>query len=271
VPSGNDVELAVHDLGGDGPPLLLAHANGFLASPYAELAALLAPHLHVWAFDFRAHGHSGRPADGSLEWSGFADDVLAVVEALGLERPFGFGHSLGGASLTLAEQRRPGTFRALYLFEPVLIPAGTFPDTGDNPMAAAARRRRASFATRDEAYENYASKPPLSVLTPAALRAYVDEGFEGDVPVSLRCRPEDEAEIFRVGGRNGAFEHLGEVTAPVTVVRGDLVPGPAAFAEQQAAGFANGRLEVLDSMGHFGPLEDPPRVAASVLAALLGG
>lgn len=271
MPSGNDVELAVYDLGGDGPPLLLAHANGFLAAPYAELAALLAGRLHVWAFDFRAHGASDRPAGGSLEWSGFADDVLAVVGALDLDRPFGFGHSLGGAALTLAEQRQPGTFRALYLFEPVLVPAGAFPVSDDNPMAAAARRRRPSFADRAEAYANYSSKPPLSSLTPAALRAYVDEGFEGDGPVALRCRPEDEAEIFRVGGRNGAFEHLGEVATPVTVARGEPVPGPAWFAEQQADGFVNGRLEVLDGLGHFGPLEDPPRVAAAVLASLLGG
>ena len=32
------------------------------------------------------------------------------------------GHSKGGTSLVLAEQRRPGTFRGLVLYEPVLFP-----------------------------------------------------------------------------------------------------------------------------------------------------
>jgi pimeloyl-ACP methyl ester carboxylesterase len=272
IPSSDGVDLAVHDLGGEGPPLLVAHATGFLAAVYRPLADRLVERFHSYALDFRAHGHSSRPAS-DLSWEGMADDVLATVDGLGLERPDAVGHSMGGAALVLAELRRPGTFRALYLYEPVLIPRGTFPASGDdNPMSAAARRRRPVFESRQAAYDNYAAKPPLDVLDPEALRLYVEEGFtEAEGGVALRCRPDDEAEVFAFGAVNGAFERLGELTLPVTVAQGGVVdPGPGMVAPAQAAAIPAGRLVVAEGLGHFGPVQDPGLVARQVVDALLG-
>jgi pimeloyl-ACP methyl ester carboxylesterase len=275
IASSDGVDLAVHDLGGDGPPLLVAHATGFLAAVYRPMAERLAAHVHTWALDFRAHGDSSRPGS-DLSWEGMADDVLATVDGLGLERPFAFGHSMGGAALVLAELRRPGTFRGLYLYEPVLIPRGAFPsapDHGENPMSAAARRRRPVFESRDAAYDNYNAKPPLQVLTPEALRLYVDEGFtETEGGVTLKCRPDDEADVFAFGPVNGAFERLGELTLPVTIAQGGVVdPGPGSLAPAQAQAIPHGRLVVAEGLGHFGPVQGPDLVATQVLAALLGG
>src|SRR6478735_7965152 len=98
VPSTDGVELELHDLGGDGPPLLIAHATGMCAGAYLPMVPLLAPHVHVWALDFRAHGDSTAPDSGDLAWSGMAADVLAVVDALGGGPIAAFGHSMGGAS-----------------------------------------------------------------------------------------------------------------------------------------------------------------------------
>ena len=274
VPSRDGVELAVHDLGGDGPPLLIVHATGLLAQAYTPLAAELAPSFHVWGVDVRAHGGSTRPADGNLEWSGMAADVLAAVDAIGGEQPYGFGHSMGGASVVLAEVARPGTFRSMYLYEPVLFPAGSLPSGPDgNPLASGARKRRPSFASRDEAYANYAAKPPLNEMSPASLRAYVDHGFvdQADGTVTLACRPEDEAETFVGAASAGAFERLGEVRCPAVVSRGSLESmGPASLAPAQAEAFPDGRLVILDGLAHFGPLADERAVAASIVGELLG-
>lgn len=272
IPSGDGTELAIHDLGGDGPPLLVVHATGFLGALYRPLAAALAGRFRIWALDCRAHGDSAKADD--LSWLRMADDVAAAVEALGSERPFGFGHSMGGAALVLAELAAPGTFRALYLYEPVLFPADAYPaaEEGDNPMARAARRRRATFESRDAAYRNYAGKPPLDVLRPDALRLYVDEGFaEIEGGVTLKCTPDDEAATFNGGGVHGAFERLGELRLPVTIARGAVPePGPGPLAAMQAAAIPGGRHVVLEGLGHFGPVQDPPLVARSVLEALLG-
>ncbi|CAN5690649.1 alpha/beta hydrolase [soil metagenome] len=269
--STDGVELAVHDLGGDGPALVLAHATGFHGQMWGPLATALASRFHCWSFDTRGHGDATRPEPPDFDWRGFADDTLAVVDGLGLERPLGFGHSQGGSAFLLAEQARPGTFTGLYLYEPVAWPEA-FP-MDDHPLVVGALRRRDEFTSVDAARRRLGSKPPLADLEPAVLAAYVEHGLT-PAPgggVTLKCRREDEAQTYRMGPRQRAFDHLGEVSCPVTIARGSATQSVSAdLAARQVALLPHGLLEELDGLGHFGPLEDPSRVAASVARALLG-
>ncbi len=276
--TADGVGIATYDLGGDGPDLLLVHATGFCGGVLAPLAAGLVDRFHCWALDLRFHGRSGRPTDGDFAWSGFASDVLATVDGLGLDRPAGFGHSCGGASLLLAEERRPGTFRSLYCFEPVVFPGPPAPaPVYDNPLSTGARRRRETFPSRTDAFLNFSSKPPFGGLDPDAIAAYVDDGFEvvptadgGDGEmVRLRCRRDDEAEVYAHGTTHDAFLGLGTVACPVTLACGAETDsfGPA-FLDADAARLPDATVEVLPGIGHFGPLERPAEVAASVARAL---
>jgi pimeloyl-ACP methyl ester carboxylesterase len=270
VSSTDSVELEVHDLGGDGPDLLMTHGTGLHGLVWEPLARRLQG-FHVWSLDARAHGDSTLPVDRPLEWGGFADDVLAVVDALGLDRPFGVGHSKGSTALLLAEEARPGTFRALYCYEPALapfdVPEGAARPA--NPMAESARRRRASFASRDDAYENFAGKAPFSTLDPDALRAYVDHGLgpQADGSVALKCTPETEAEIYDRGTGHRAFQDLHLIPCPVTIALGDEALIPAAFGRAVADALADATVVTFPELGHFGPLQDPEAVARSVRAA----
>ncbi|MDP8988287.1 MAG: alpha/beta hydrolase [Actinomycetota bacterium] len=270
------VELAVHDLGGVGPPLLLAHPTGFHGRVFEPLAAALADRFRCWSYDARGHGDSGRPTRTDYHWRDFGADVLAVVERLGLERPSAMGHSQGGTALLLAEQARPGTFAGLYLYEPVAFPPDTTaPSMDEHPLVVGALRRRAHFESVAAAHDHLAPKPGLRNLHPAALRAYVEHGF-GPAPgggVTLRCRREDEAQMYRQGRAHDAFSHLAEVSCPVTVARGagDSAHHSPELAERQVALLPAGRLEAFEGLGHLGPLEDPERVADSVRRALLPG
>jgi pimeloyl-ACP methyl ester carboxylesterase len=267
VPSTDGVTVVVHDLSSESDsraPVLLVHATGFHGYVWQPFADHLRHH-HAYAPDLRGHGDATAPRSGDFAWDGFADDVLAIVDSLRFEHLDAVGHSKGGAALLLAEARSPGTFRSLYLYEPVVMPAQWAADTvGSNPLADGALRRRPVFDSRDAAYENFAVKPPFSVLDPAALRAYVDHGFEDepDGTVRLKCAPEHESQVYRMGPQHNAFERLHEVTCPVTVARGGLADfGPAAVAQPVAEALPDGRLEVFEDLGHFGPLEDPAAVA----------
>ena len=141
-----------------------------------------------------------------------------------------------------------------------------------NPLAAGARRRRATFESFDAAYANYASKPPFDALDPEVLRAYVDGGFrtQEDGTVTLKCRPEVEAQVYEMGSQHDAYAHLAEVTCPVTVGFGAEAPfSPATFARPIAERLTEGRLDPHPDLGHFGPLEDPATIAGSVRDALV--
>jgi len=279
IKSTDGVTVAVHDFAAPestGPTVLAAHATGFHGMVWQPLAGVLADRTgaRVVAPDLRGHGATVLPEAVALDWDGFADDVLAVVDALGLQRPVGVGHSKGGAALLRAEARRPGTFAGLWCFEPVVFP----PEFGrarndDNPLAAGALRRRDVFASALEARANYGSKPPMSMFDPRVLDAYVAHGLEPldpddpTGPVRLRCRPEVEAETYRMGAAHNTFEFLGAIACPAVIACGGPEPfGPGNFADQIADAIDQGRLARYDDLGHFGPLTHPDALGADIAA-----
>jgi pimeloyl-ACP methyl ester carboxylesterase len=266
------VGIAYYDFGGTGPDLLLAHATGFCGAVLAPLAARLSSRFHCIGFDERGHGSSDRPEGEDFDWHGFASDLTAVVDHLGLEQPFGFGHSCGGAALVLAEEARPGMFRTLYCYEPIILPNRfpLVPSLDANPLSAGALRRRSTFPSRADALANYSAKAPFDRLDLEVLVAYVDNGFlSGPDGITLRCRRQDEAQIYAQGAVHDAFAHLDRVGCDVTLACGATTDaiGPDYLAVL-AGRLVRGDTVVFDDLGHFGPLENPTEVADSVASAL---
>jgi pimeloyl-ACP methyl ester carboxylesterase len=271
-PSG--LTLAVHDWGGTGAPVLLAHPTGFHGVVWRPVAErLVAARRRVWSFDFRGHGDSDPSPDGRYSWHEFADDAEAVLDHLGLRGDPDLlvaGHSKGAASLLLVAYRDPAAFPRVWAFEPIVFPFehDVEPDP-DNPMASAARRRRAVWPSRDEAFASYSARPPLDALTPDALHAYVDYGFRDrtDGTVELKCHPEHEASVFTMGIANGVYGLLADIDVPVLVACGTETDAiTPTFAERIVERLPRATLEVWEGRGHFGPIEDPERAVASMLA-----
>jgi pimeloyl-ACP methyl ester carboxylesterase len=276
VSSRGGVEVAVHDFGGPDNPLapvvLLAHATGFNGAAWAPMASRLRTRFRCLALDFRGHGRTVTPDGASLAWAAMADDVEAVIGSDRLlgsaDVVHGVGHSMGGAALVLAAARRGVRFESLWLYEPVIVPPDLLPFmTGQNPMAAAARRRRAVFPSYQAAVENFSAKPPMDELHPEALRAYVAGGFSlgDDGAVHLRCRPDTEAAVFEGAGHSAVWDVLPRVVRPTQVVRGrDAGFGPGSFAGALVEALPRATLAERADLGHFGPLEDPLGMADDV-------
>ncbi len=273
VPSSDGVQLAVHDLGGAGPTLLLSHATGFHGWCYEPIAAALADQFHSVAFDYRGHGDTRQP-ETPVDWDRYGDDAEAIARAvvdLGSGEPVAaFGHSMGGACLLMAAHRDPTLFSRLVIFEPIVFPPdGARPEGVPSPMVEAARRRRPTFASFDAAIANYASKPPLNAFTTEALDAYVRHGFsEGpDGQVHLKCPPAIEAATFEIGGRHSTWSILGEIEVPVLVLAGRAEENqpPSVIAEEVADRLPNGRFLRMQALDHFAPMTAPD-VMADVIA-----
>jgi pimeloyl-ACP methyl ester carboxylesterase len=267
------VHIEIHDWGGNGAPTLLAHAVGLHGRVWAPVAErLVRAGRRVWSFDFRGHGSSDRPDDGTYDWNGFTADVLEVTDRFGIgthAELLAAGHSMGGAALLRAEIERPGIFPRIWTFEPIVIPVDE-PVEGpvDNPLSAAARRRRDVWDSPDEALASYGSKPPFDAFTDEALRAYVDGGLRArpDGRYELTCRRDDEAAMYMTGPSSGIYPRLAEVHCPVRVVRGALdASPPARFGERIVERLEHAELVDVPSLGHFGPFEDPDAMVASML------
>ncbi|MBV9661057.1 MAG: alpha/beta hydrolase [Acidimicrobiales bacterium] len=275
IKGAEGVEIASHHLGGDGPPVMLVHATGFHGRSWEPLATHLDPAFSVWALDQRGHGASGKSPDGRYDWDCFVEDLLAVIDGLGLDGWRGLGHSLGGAVLLMAEARRGGTFSSLCCYEPVVMPpdwAALVADgAGRVSLAELARKRRPSFPSRQAALDNYRSKPPFGTFQPDVLDAYVEYGFvdEPDGSVTLACRREDEASVFEGALSSGAWGRLRHVRCPVAVLGGADLSNPVSrAAEQVARQLPQAGYRRFEELDHFGPMVDPAQVAGAAALAL---
>lgn len=266
--------LAVHELGGAGPTALYAHATGFHAHCWSPVTAQL-PGLHNVGYDARGHGDTpigtDWPSPDSLDWSVYGNDAELVAHSLSVDgQVLGVGHSMGGAALLMAALAAPEAFCGLVLYEPIVMEvdvAATLSAPRENYLATGARRRRGTFESFEAAIATYGSKPPLNVLTPEAMEAYVRYGFKAgeDGQVHLKCTPEHEARTYEGAPRHDMWRHLGEVTVPVWVLCGRPEPNqPSARAAALAAEIPGARYIELDHLGHFGPMQAPDDVAALV-------
>jgi pimeloyl-ACP methyl ester carboxylesterase len=263
VPGRAGITIRALDWGGNGPPVVLLHPNGFCGGLYEPIAHLIATAARPIALDLRGHGGSTAPdRPAAYRFENLAIDVLEVLDHLDLPAVSGVGGSLGGAVAILVHRLDPRRWTRLLLAEPVAFPTDAFPHQ-ENPMAAAARRRRATFATRVEMTGSYRSKEPLCQLAPEALDAYVRWGTTVDASgVHLACRPEIEATIFEIsaaeGGAADAWDHLPNLSCPTTIVAGEHTFLPDIFAAQAERAGA-GLITVPG--GHFVLHEDTVRGA----------
>jgi pimeloyl-ACP methyl ester carboxylesterase len=263
VESNDGSQIAGYELGGSGEAVLIAHATGLCGAMYQLLADHLTDRFRVIALDFRGHGDSSGAPDIDYGWDRMAEDVAAVVEHVGHGPIHGFGHSMGGAALLLAERNLPSTFASMFLFEPIIFPDDVSKE-GQNVMGIAARRRRAEFDSRADVLYRYAGRPPFDRVCAGFLAGYVDNGFaeQPDGRVRLKCLPEVEAQIFE-NGRQIELSAVQHLTTPIAVAVGHDEPGPnpSRLGPPLADALANGALVRYDHIGHFGPLQDPWTIA----------
>lgn len=267
----NGVRIRIHHLGGVGAPLLCVHATGFHGRVWEPFVPRLRERFSVSSLDQRGHGDSDKPGSG-YEWQKFGDDVLAVIDHLGLTQPVGIGHSAGATALIFAETSRPGTFSRLVLMDPTLMPPelrAAVP-AGLNPMSEQARRRRAVWESAEELIDRLRDGTPLSSWRDDFLRAYVSYGtfLREDGKVELKCPPEIEAQIYATASAHDGWERLADVKTPTLLLTGESSPMWSADRSALAASqLATGRNSVVRG-GHFFPMENPDEVLDEILPFL---
>lgn len=109
------VQVEVLDWGGSGRPLIFLAGFGGTAHTFEGFAEKFTGSYHVYAITRRGFGISSRPQPTMSNYSPerLAADVLAVIKALRIERPFLAGHSLAGQELSEIGTHYPNQIRGL--------------------------------------------------------------------------------------------------------------------------------------------------------------
>lgn len=80
----------------EGQALILSPGLGGSGSYWTPNLAALSREYRVLVYDHRGTGRSGPPTEGDVSVASMAADVRALMDELGLERPYFLGHALGG-------------------------------------------------------------------------------------------------------------------------------------------------------------------------------
>lgn len=262
----------VIDMGGQGPELCFAHANGYPPGSYRELFERLRPHFTISALEHRPLW-AGRAPPQRLSWRIFAQDMLSVLRDRYTRPVWVVGHSMGAVTAAIAARESPERFAGLVLLDPVFLPERLVIITRilserrrrKMPMVRRALGRPEHFANLDEAFDFYRAKRAFRRFSDEALRHYVEasKSPEPDGRVRLRYSPEWEAAIYTSPPRVRGM--LRSLDVPTIGLRGhdsDVLSRElfARWAHWQPTATL---LEVPG--GHLFPLEHPQETAAVIL------
>lgn len=275
----------IHDFGGDGPLMHLAHANGFPPGTYRLLAERLTERYHVIGLPARPLWSGSPPApirsqDLPRTWQPLADDLVAGLEQMGQRGIVGVGHSLGGVLTLLAAIGRPELFRAVVLIDPVVLPPARLRALRGLrllhlerrlPLVQAALRRRRTWPSREACYGHLAAKPFFAAWPAESLRAYVEAGTcpRPDGQVELAYPPEWEAHIFATTPAD-VWRAVPRLRTPSLWIRGERSPTFCAECLERVARLLPQActLTITDS-DHMVPVERPSETAAAIAEFLL--
>lgn len=234
--------FACRELGPRGgvPLVMLNHWGAGLDDIDPRLAAGLARTRHVVAIDYRGIGASGGSAP--LTVAAMAQDVIALLGALGHARVDLFGFSLGGFVAQDVVLRAPGLVRKLIL-------AGTGPAGGRGIERVGAASwplmLKGLLTLRDP--RTYLFFPPTAAGRQAA-RAFLDS-----VGRRLAATPRAfmrQRRAIEAWGRQ-APQALEDLRLPVLIVNGDddrMVP--TKLSHELARRIAGARLVIYPGAGH---------------------
>src|SRR5438094_9163294 len=116
----NGITIHYHRTGGGNKPsILLLHGVTDSGLCWSRVAHDLEGSYDVVMTDARGHGRSGGIATG-FSTTILADDAAAAIRALGLEKPYLFGHSMGARTAATVAANYPDLVRAIVLEDPPL-------------------------------------------------------------------------------------------------------------------------------------------------------
>ena len=243
--------------------LLAIHGitSSHLAWPF--LVARL-PGVRVIAPDLRGRGAS-RDVEGPAGMAAHADDVAAVLDALGVERVPVVGHSMGGFVAVVLADRHPSRVSRLLLVDgglPLDVPEGVDPERLVQLILGPTADRLSRRWSGVEAYTDgfWRSHPAFAEDWSDELEAYIayDLVAEGDAfraATSYQTTVDDTIDLNLGSTLQGALSRLRVPTTLVTVPRGlqNETPGlyPPVHLDTLLARYPQVEHVALDDLNHY--------------------
>jgi pimeloyl-ACP methyl ester carboxylesterase len=240
------------------PAVIFLHAIGDSWHIFGPLLSALPHAIHAFALSQRGHGDASRP-DTGYQTRDFADDLLAFMEALSLDRAVVVGASSGGMVARRFALDHPERTRALVLL-------GAPAELKDKPVVV-------------EWWESTVSKL-TDPVDPGFVRGFAENTFaekvsaaffETLVSESMKVPAHVWKQTYLGLLEDDSFAELPTIEAPALIIWGEQdALLTRADQERMVSAIAGSRLLVYPAAGHGFYCEDPGRVAQDIARFVAG-
>lgn len=252
--------VAVHHLVSgpeNAPVVVLSNSLGSTHTMWDAQIEALSERFRVVRYDTRGHGGSPVP-QGPYDIDDLADDVVALLDRLGVERAHFVGLSLGGMTGMHLAARNPERVDRLVVL-----------CTGAHLTPASAWRERAD-TVRAEGTEAVAAAVVQRWFTAPYLEANPDQRAAAESVVAA-TPAEGYASCCEVIAAMDLRAELSSITAPTLAIAGADDPAtPPPFLAAIADAVEQGRLLVVADSAHLANAEQPATITPAIIEHLTG-
>ena len=266
---------------GQGPTALLLHGWPGTWYDWRHAIPLLEGSYDLVVPDFKCFGRSEKPIGRDISEygpEGHAEDMFALIESLGLERPLVVGHDIGASVAQTMSRTRPEALRGLVLFnpafagigprrfEPAIIPDFWYQHFHNLPWShhLVGYNRDTVRLYLKHFYDHWVGRKAsvLSSEFEAIVDAYAEPGaFEASIAY-YRARAGNRIREASTSAQDVV------VRSPAVIYWGELDPViRSAWSDRLAEFFSDLKtFKLLEGVGHFVPFEAPEAVVEAINA-----
>jgi len=249
-----------YEIAGAGPPLLLIHGLGSSTRDWEFQVPAFAPAFQVIAADLRGHGRSSKPR-GRYRIPQLADDMAALLRALGAAPAHVIGLSLGGMVALELALRCPDLVRSLaFINSGPEAPAQTLRErlglVGVYLRRVATVRLRGMRVLGEALARDLLPEPGQAALR----RTFVERWAANDPRAYL-------AALGAIGGWS-VRQRLPALRCPTLVISADMDYTPVDYKAAYCEAIPQGELAVIAGSRHLTPIDRPDDLNVCILRFL---
>ena len=260
--------------------IFFLHGNGFPPEAYSNFLNVLSSTADIYAMNQKPFHPTDIDPNLIYGWDIFKNDANNFLKQNQLENTIAVGHSMGAILILLIEIEYPGTFKNIFLLDPVItskMKSSLYKlllkckaIDRRHPMIKRTNSKKMIYDNFESIYNSYRSKKIFSKINDENLKIYIEsilEQYQGKV--RIRLSKDWENSIYRNGSLKDRFiwNNLYKIKTPTYII----MPQQNEFGhfnygrelKKKNSNFVN---LYTNNTTHLFPLERPKQTAELILS-----
>lgn len=238
-------KLQFSDTNGQGETLLLLHGLGSRGSDWQPQIESLASEFRILTLDFPGHGESAS-ASGPVTMETLADDALALLDQLTIDRAHVAGLSLGGMVTLQLVASHPHRLRTV-----TVINSGPGMNSGRWRLLLLVALR--TLLIRSFGLPALAKRIAPKLFPNPGQQPLREKFLQSIAAADTRTY----LKILRAIGRFNVWPDIAGSSVPALILTADNDYTPVAYKAAYAATMRNAQLSIIENSGHASPMDAP--------------